>query len=146
MALLARREQGRSPAAARLSLVGLSAKVPPVSLDPQEAKFNYFFGRDRQQWRTDVPSYGAVLYPEAYPGIDLKFYGCGRELEYDVIVKPGADLNRVRFACVPGADASGSPPLATWRSGCRMAGCCSKKSRSFIRRSAVEPRGPGRQI
>ena len=99
MALPARRDQGRSPAAARLSLVGLSTKVPPVPLEPQEAKFNYFFGRDRQQWRTDVPSYGAVLYPEAYPGIDLKFYGRGRELEYDVIVKPGADLNRVRFAC-----------------------------------------------
>jgi hypothetical protein len=98
MGLPARRGEGRSPAA-RLSLVGLNTKVQPVPLEPQEARFNYFFGRDRQKWHTDVPSYGAVLYPEAYPGIDLKFYGRGRELEYDVIVKPGADLNRVRFTC-----------------------------------------------
>ena len=44
-----------------------------------------------------MPSYGAVLYREAYPGIDLKFYGNGRQLEYDLIVRPGADLSRVKF-------------------------------------------------
>jgi hypothetical protein len=67
------------------------------ALDPQEARFNYLLGKDQSRWRTDVPSSGAVLYREAYPGIDLKFYGNGRQLEYDLIVQPGADLSRVKF-------------------------------------------------
>ena len=38
-----------------------------------------------------------MAYREAYKGIDLKFYGDGRQLEYDIIVKPGADPNLVKF-------------------------------------------------
>ena len=39
-----------------------------------------------------------MVYQEAYKGIDLKFYGNGREMEYDIVVKPGADPGQVRFA------------------------------------------------
>jgi hypothetical protein len=109
MALPARQNQDRSPKTARLSLMGLKRQVQPMPLEPQTARFNYFFGKERSTWHTDVPSYGAVLYREAYPGIDLKFYGRGRELEYDVIVKPGADLKRVRFNCAGSRDLRVTP-------------------------------------
>ena len=33
-----------------------------------------------------------------YPGIDLIYYGNQRRLEYDFVVTPGADPNRIRFA------------------------------------------------
>ncbi len=68
-------------------------------LAPQQARVNYLLGQDPKQWRTEVPTCGAVLYQEAYPGIDLKFYGTGRQLEYDVIVQPGADPGKVKFRC-----------------------------------------------
>jgi hypothetical protein len=45
-----------------------------------------------------VPTYGAILYKGGYPGIDIKFYGTNSELEYDVIVAPGADPSRVLFS------------------------------------------------
>ena len=77
--------------------VGIKPGITIQALDPQAARFNYLLGKDQSRWHTDVPSYGAVLYREAYPGIDLKFYGNGRELEYDLIVRPGADLSRVKF-------------------------------------------------
>jgi hypothetical protein len=80
-----------------LTPVGMQPGINIQALDPQEARFNYLLGKDQSRWRTDVPSYGAVLYREAYPGIDLKFYGNGRQLEYDLIVRPGADLSRVKF-------------------------------------------------
>ncbi len=64
----------------------------------QEGTVNYFVGRDHTKWRSGIPTYQAVVYQEIYPGIDLKFYGNQRQLEYDVIVKPGADLSKVRFA------------------------------------------------
>jgi hypothetical protein len=81
----------------RLTPLGMQPTAKLEALDPQEARFNYLLGKDQSRWHTDVPSYGAVLYREAYPGIDLKFYGNGRQLEYDLIVRPGANLSRVKF-------------------------------------------------
>ncbi len=95
-----------------LSLSGPAAKTAEVTLVPvggnphpvivaeglQEGKINYFVGNDPTQWKTGVPTYQAVRYQEIYPGIDMKFYGNNRQLEYDVIVKPGADPAIVEFA------------------------------------------------
>jgi hypothetical protein len=88
---------GRRLHTLRLAPVGLNPKAELTPLDPMAGKANFFKGRDPKQWRTNLPTYGAILYREAYPGIDLKVYGTGRHLEYDVIVKPGADPSRVRF-------------------------------------------------
>ena len=96
-AVLSLRQGKGKVAKIHLTPVGLQPGITIQALDPQEARFNYLLGKDRARWHTDVPSYGAVLYREAYPGIDLKFYGNGRELEYDLIVRPGADLSRVKF-------------------------------------------------
>ena len=81
----------------RLTLLGMSPEARMVPEEPQEGKVNYFSGNDPTKWRTDLPTYGAVAYRDAYPGIDLKFYGNGRELEYDIIARPGADYRRVKF-------------------------------------------------
>lgn len=87
----------RQPASLRLTLMGLNPEARIVPAEPQAGKVNYFLGRDPKKWVTDIPTYGAVVYQEAYPGIDLKFYGNGRELEYDIIARPGADYRRVKF-------------------------------------------------
>lgn len=58
---------------------------------------NYFIGREPSGWRTDVPNFESVVYKEVYPGIDLKFYGNGRKMEYDFIVHPGGALSRVEI-------------------------------------------------
>jgi hypothetical protein len=58
---------------------------------------NYLIGRDRSRWRTQVPTFERVHYRGVYPGIDVEFYGNGRELEYDVVVSPGADPKQVGF-------------------------------------------------
>lgn len=61
-----------------------------------EYKCNYFLGNDQSKWRTDVPNYTSVTYQEVYPGIDLKYYGDGRQMEYDFIVPPGADYSQIK--------------------------------------------------
>lgn len=38
-----------------------------------------------------------MFYRQAYPGVDLRFYGQGQSLEDDVIVHPGANPSQVRF-------------------------------------------------
>ena len=62
-----------------------------------EYKCNYFLGNDPTKWRTDVPNYSAVVYEDIYPGIDLKYYGNGKQMEYDFIVSPGADFSQIRI-------------------------------------------------
>jgi len=60
-------------------------------------KCNYFIGDDKSKWRTDVPNYRAVVYEDIYPGIDLKYYGNGNQMEYDFIVPPFADYSRIKI-------------------------------------------------
>ncbi len=94
--------------------VGLRKGVKIAALEPQEHKVNYFIGNDPKKWRTNIPTYKAVAYQEAYKGIDLKFYGDGRQLEYDIVVKPGADPDRVKFkyAGVKGLEVTPAGDLA----------------------------------
>jgi hypothetical protein len=54
-------------------------------------KSNYFLGNDPRQWRRDVANFSQVRYQDAYPGIDLVYYGNQQQLEYDFVVAPGAD-------------------------------------------------------
>src|ERR1041384_2631642 len=58
-------------------------------------KTNYFIGNVAQNRRTDIPNYASVRYENIYPGIDLVFHGNQRQLEYDFIIGPGADLSVV---------------------------------------------------
>ncbi len=81
----------------KLTLLGANKCPEIVAEGLQECKVNYFIGNDRGKWQTNIPTYSAVVYKNIYDGIDLKFYGSNRQLEYDIIVKPGADPSKVRF-------------------------------------------------
>src|SRR5690606_18544253 len=51
---------------------------------------HYFIGNDPSLWR-DAPHFGEVRYDDVYPGIDAVYYGVEGNLEYDLVVEPGAD-------------------------------------------------------
>ena len=82
----------------KLTPLGMRKGVKIVADEPQQVKANYFIGKDRKQWKTNIGTYRSVVYREVYPGIDLKFYGNNRQLEYDIILKPGADPSIVRLS------------------------------------------------
>src|SRR6266513_4107804 len=86
--------QGKS-VALRMSLVGAASKPQVTGLDELPGKANYFIGKDRSKWRTNVPTYAKVQYQNVYPGIDLVYYGDQRQLEYDFVIAPGADPNKI---------------------------------------------------
>jgi photosystem II stability/assembly factor-like uncharacterized protein len=88
----------------RLRLIGGSSNPTFEGLDPLPARSHYFIGRYPQRWRTGVPHYARVGVRDVYPGIDQVFYAAAAELEYDLVVKAGADASRVRLA-FDGADA-----------------------------------------
>ncbi len=66
--------------------------------DPQIGRSNYMIGNDRSKWLTNVPHFGKVTYRNIYPGIDVVYAGNQTNLEYDFVVKPGADPNQIRVA------------------------------------------------
>ncbi len=69
-----------------------------VAEDPLKGKVNYFIGSDPAKWRTSIPTFGAVLYKNIYEGVDVKFYGNNSQLEYDIIVRPGGDPERIKLS------------------------------------------------
>src|SRR5437879_4504448 len=83
-----------TPVVVRMSLVGAAPKPLVSGLDELPGKANYLIGSPAK-WRTNVPTYAKVHYRAVYPGIDLVYYGNQRQLEYDFVVAPGADLNRI---------------------------------------------------
>jgi uncharacterized repeat protein (TIGR01451 family) len=82
-----------------MKLVGADPAVEPTGAQLQHAKTNYYIGNDRSKWHTGVPNYGRVEYRDVYPGVDLVYYGSNQQqLEYDFVVKPGADPQAIRIA------------------------------------------------
>lgn len=78
---------------------------------------NYFIGNQPSQWHTGVPTYQEVRYHSIYPGVDLRFHGSQRQLEYDFNVAPGADSRQIALD-VTGArkvaiDSDGNAVLTT---------------------------------
>jgi uncharacterized protein (TIGR03437 family) len=82
--------------AIRMTLFG-AAPSPRIEGAQPLWPVHYLIGRDPSRWRTNVQTYGRVLYHSVYPGIDLVYYGNERQLEYDFTVAPGADPRTIRL-------------------------------------------------
>ena len=100
------------PAVLRVKL--LKARSAEMQgLDELPGKANYFIGRDPKRWRTDVAGYAKLRCRGVYPGIDLLYYGSGRELEYDFVVAPGGDPTRIRLRFEGAREPTGGRRRAT---------------------------------
>jgi len=79
----------------RMGVIGAKASAPVSGMDELPGKVNYFLGTDPKMWHANIPTYRKVSYRDIYNGIDLVYYGNGRSLEYDFVVKPGADPGKI---------------------------------------------------
>jgi hypothetical protein len=79
----------------RTALVGANSNPTAFGDKTLDYRCNYLIGSDPSGWRTDVPNYAAVVLEDVYPGIDLTYYGNGRQMEYDFVVGPGADYSQI---------------------------------------------------
>jgi hypothetical protein len=82
----------------RMKLEGANPTPAIDGMEQLPGIVNYFIGNDPAKWRTKIPTYAKVQYKEAYPGIDLAYYGNQGKLEYDFIVAPGADPSQIKLA------------------------------------------------
>jgi hypothetical protein len=60
--------------------------VEPRGVKPTPATYNFFLGPDPTAWRTDVRSYSTITYSGVAAGADVRLYGFGNHLEYDVLL------------------------------------------------------------
>jgi hypothetical protein len=77
---------------------GEGKATQPVGVEKTVARVNYFIGNDPAKWRTDIPTYGELVYHDLYPGIDLRYAGQMGALKYTFVVQPGADPAQIRLA------------------------------------------------
>ncbi len=72
-------------------------RVLPVAGPELPGKVNYIRGNDPGKWKIGVPTCARVAYPNVYPGVDVVYYGNQRQLEFDLVLKPGADWQSIRM-------------------------------------------------
>ena len=83
----------------RMRFEGASAKPAGAGEQPTGGYSNYFVGKSEKEWHTGIPHYDKLHYRNVYPGIDIVYYGSDGQMEYDFVVKPGADVTKlgIRF-------------------------------------------------
>jgi len=105
----------QNAAVLRMKLIGANPAARISGADQQEGKSNYFIGNDPSQWHTDVSTFGQVRYQDAYPGVDLVYYGNRQQLEYDFVVAPGADPRAIALDIAAESVVSGKRTSAPLR-------------------------------
>ena len=86
------------PMVVSMHLVG-ARSVEPSAEGQLAGRSNYDVGSDKSKWTSGVSSYARVRYPELLPNVDVIYYGSQeRELEYDIVVRPGADPRALQVA------------------------------------------------
>ena len=98
---------GRDGQTSTVQMVLAGSHSAPVARpeDLLAARSNYLLGNDPSGWLTSIANYGAVAYQDVYGGVDVRYYGTQRQLEYDFLVKPGADATQIHLS-FNGAQAS----------------------------------------
>ncbi|HEY6292801.1 MAG TPA: choice-of-anchor D domain-containing protein [Terriglobia bacterium] len=110
-----RESEGRigTDAVLRMKLLGGNPRAAATGTGELPGKVNYFIGSDPRNWRTRVPTYGQVAYRDAYPGVDLVYYGNQGQLEYDFVVAPGADPGAIGLDVTAASGQPGYPANGT---------------------------------
>src|SRR6266404_7252949 len=87
----------RSGAPFTFRFIGAKTDGQVKGVDQLPGHRNYFLGNDQSKWQKDVPLFRRVSYSDVYPGISLTYHGNHHDVEYDLEVAPGADLEQFVF-------------------------------------------------
>jgi len=91
-----RPQSGRPGSVVSLEFAG---RAPRLAIPGPElpGKVNYIRGADPHRWQFGLPTYSRVTWRDTYPGIDVAWYGDQRQLEFDLLLHPGADPSQIRM-------------------------------------------------
>lgn len=81
----------------KVRFLNASENVKVAASDPCEGYTNYYLGNDNSKWASKARSYNSVEYLGLYEKTDVKIYENNFQLKYDIILHPGADLDKIQF-------------------------------------------------
>ena len=79
----------------RTNFVNANENVETNSSCMMDNYRNYFIGNDPNKWAGHVGLFRQIDYYNLYEGIDLKYYGTGGSIKYDLLVSPNADASQI---------------------------------------------------
>lgn len=83
----------------RMKLTGASKMVQVSGVNKLPGIVNYFRGNDPRKWHSNIPTYRKTKFVGVYKGVDMVYYGSqDGKLEYDFVVKPGANPKQIKLA------------------------------------------------
>lgn len=75
--------------------------LPKVETKAQNlATYNYFLGNDHSKWKSNVAAFDEIYLRDIYPNIDFKLYSFDQSLKYEYIVKPQAEVSKIKMKYV----------------------------------------------
>jgi len=81
-----------------MEFLGMNYDAQVVPNFQSQKHLNYFIGNDKSKWAKDVNTFSEINYINIYANIDARFYkNSNQELEYDIIAKPGANINNIKI-------------------------------------------------
>jgi gliding motility-associated-like protein len=81
----------------KINFINSRQDVKVSASTPFEGYYNYFSGNDKRKWASKVNSYAAVSYNGIYANTDIKVYENNYNLNYDIILHPGADIDEIKL-------------------------------------------------
>lgn len=77
----------------------INTENPAVTAEnPYGDYYNYFIGRDRSKWASNVKKFKSVFYKNLYKNIDYQIYINNKdEIQYDFLVNPGGNPEDIRI-------------------------------------------------
>ena len=83
-----------------MEFAGASPECSVMGTGELSSKYNFMKGKDPSKWNMGIPTYKGVLYKNVWKGIDIAYRGEKRQLEYDIVVNPGAKVSdaRIRYS------------------------------------------------
>lgn len=72
-------------------------RVKPIGKNQNTQTENYFLGKHKENWKTNVRSYQKIRYNNLYDHIDLEYFATENNLKYEFFVAPGTSPNIIKL-------------------------------------------------
>lgn len=81
----------------KMQLKDANPAVSIQSSNPTDHQFNFFKGKDQENWVTGLKGYQTIRLENVYPGIDMVLKGLPKGVKYNFIVDKQADPGNIRM-------------------------------------------------
>ena len=81
----------------KMQLVNSRSNISGIGYKQETGYYNYFIGKDKSKWASNVPLYDNIELKGVYKNIDVKYYFDNGQLRYDYKAHPGADISKIKI-------------------------------------------------